>query len=210
MKVLVLIDRDGVLIYDDKYHLGSTNDWKEKVKVLPKVVDGLKLLDTLPDVGIYALTNQPGVVVKEFPKLTLERAKEVCGYVIDKINGMGGNIKDCFLCPHASLEYAKKRGDKYTFDKDLVHECNCFKPNLDMVFKALESEGVGIKDANIYVIGDRVTDIKTAINASGFGILVPFENEPGQEEEVKKLGNKDIHIAKDFLEAAKFIVDREK
>lgn len=63
----------------------------------------------------------------------------------------------------------------------------------------------------MYVIGDRATDVQTALNINGVGILVPFENEPGEDEKVKKLEDQThIYIARDLLNAAEFIVAREK
>jgi len=209
-KILVLVDRDGVLIYDDKYHLGRTNNWKKKVKVLPKVVEGLKKLRKIKGVSVYMITNQPGIAVKNFPLLTMKRSSEVCKFVVDKLKKKGGLIDDYFVCPHASPAYTKKR-KTYKFEKKLVCNCSCIKPRLGMVFNALKKEGITKENANIYVIGDRISDIKTALNIKGNGILVPFANEPGQIEMAKKIKQKSrVYIAKDFLGAANFIVTNEK
>ena len=44
------------------------------------------------------------------------------------------------------------------------------------------------------------------MNIGGTGILVPFENEPGQEDKVKKITDQSrIHIARNVLDAAEFI-----
>jgi phosphoglycolate phosphatase-like HAD superfamily hydrolase len=80
-----------------------------------------------------------------------------------------------------------------------------------MVFSALKVEDVTPENAHVYVIGDRVTDVQTALNINGVGILVPFENQPGEEEKVKTLeGQTRIYIAHDLLDAAQFIVARER
>ena len=80
--ILVCLDRDGTLIYDNKCNLGSQSDWKKKVKILPGVIKGIKELNKIPNIKIYMTTNQPGVAVKEFKLLTLKRAHEVCRYVV--------------------------------------------------------------------------------------------------------------------------------
>jgi len=103
----------------------------------------------------------------------------------------------------------KKAG--VTFDEKLVHEYKCLKPALGMVFNALKAENITPENANVYVIGDRATDVQTALNINGVGILVPFENEPGEDEKVKKLEDQThIYIARDLLNAAELIVTREK
>ncbi len=80
-----------------------------------------------------------------------------------------------------------------------------------MVFDALKSENVAPEDANVYVIGDRATDVQTALNIGGFGILIPFENEPGEDEKIKGLADQaHVYIAQNLLKAAEHIIAREK
>ncbi|MCK5553200.1 MAG: HAD hydrolase-like protein [Deltaproteobacteria bacterium] len=211
-KTIICIDRDGTLIYDERDHLylGRDDHWKSKVKILPYVIDGLTLLMTIPDSAIYMITNQPGVAIIDYPLLTFERTHQVCTHVVDELKSMGGRIDGYFLCPHATPGYVKTKPG-VNFDEKLVHECTCLKPNLGMVFDALKAENIAPDDAHVYVIGDRATDVQTALNINGIGILVPFENEPGEDEKVKKLEDQTrIYIAHDLLDAAGFIVAREK
>ncbi|MFP3982996.1 MAG: hypothetical protein ACLFV2_04815 [Desulfurivibrionaceae bacterium] len=79
-KTITCIDRDGSLIHDTREHLflGREDDWREKVRILPHVVEGLRLLNTITGAGIYMITNQAGVAISDFPLLTEERAHEVC------------------------------------------------------------------------------------------------------------------------------------
>ena len=208
-EIMICLDRDGTLIYDEKYHLGRTDDWKSKIQVLPTVIEGLKLLKTIPNVAIYVITNQPGVAVKDFPLFTLERAHEVCQHIINVIRKMGGHIDGYFLCPHAHPDYVIKRS-KYKFDEKMVCDCVCRKPRLGMIFKALKAENLTLQDTDIYVLGDRSSDVQTALKAKGTGILVPFENESGQMEEVKELDQTHLYLAKNFLDAVQFIIRQRK
>ncbi|MCW4042264.1 MAG: HAD-IIIA family hydrolase [Candidatus Bathyarchaeota archaeon] len=208
-KILVCLDRDGTLVYDNKYHLGRTDDWKSKIEILPTVIEGLRLLRTLSDVAIYIITNQPGIAIREFPLLTLDRAHEVNRYILTEIAKMGGQIDGYFLCPHANLQYVKKKTN-YHFDEKMVCDCECEKPKSGMVFDALKSEGLTREEAILYVIGDRSSDVETALNINGRGILIPFENEPRHFEKIKKLDQANVYIARDFLDAAQFIVDQNK
>jgi hypothetical protein len=52
--------------------------------------------------------------------------------------------------------------------------------------------------------------VLTALNINGFGILILFDNEPGEEEKVKRLDDqRRIYIARNMIEAAEFISTRE-
>ncbi len=207
------MDRDGTLIYDTREHLflGSDNDWMSKIGVLPYVVDGLKLLKkNFPGAAIYMITNQPGVAISDFPLLTLDRAHQVSQYLVEMLNKEGGRIDGYFLCPHANPEYVEKHA-WFHFDKSFVGECCCIKPGLGMVFKALRAENIRPENANVYMIGDRTSDVQTALNIKGFGVLVPFENQPGEDEKAMRLGDQEhVHIARNFLDAAEVVVKRER
>jgi histidinol-phosphate phosphatase family protein len=209
IKTLICIDRDGTLIFDKKEHLylGRDDEWRSNVRILPHVIEGLTILRTVPNSAVYMITNQPGVAIADFPLLTMERAHEVCQYVIDKIRSTGGHMNGYFLCPHANHDYVKRYGKRYHFNEDLVCECDCIKPGLGMVFDALRSEGVTREGVSIYVIGDRATDVETALNIGGTGILIPFENQPGEDDKVRELPDQsDIYIAKNLREAGELMI----
>jgi len=169
-KTLICIDRDGTLIHDTREHLflGRDNDWQEQIGILPHVVEGLRLLNTIAGVGIYMITNQAGVAISDFPLLTEERAHEVCRYVLAVLKGEGANLAGHFLCPHATPEYAARKPTT-NFHAHLVHDCHCLKPGLGMVFNALQAEGITPDNADLYVIGDRASDVQTALNLGGTG-----------------------------------------
>lgn len=212
-KTLVCIDRDGTLIYDSKDHLflGRDDGWESKVRILPRVVVGLKLLNTIPDASVYMITNQVGVAISDYSLLTNERAHEVCKYVIDKIKNLGVNINGYFLCPHATLDYVKTKLG-VNFDKKLVHKnCKCLKPALGMVFNALKAENITPENTDIYFIGDRASDVQTALNINGTGILIPFEGESNEEKKIAKLvGQERVHVVGNLLKAAELIFKQKR
>ncbi len=210
-KIIICIDRDGTLIHDKREHLflGRDDDWQAKVKILPLVIDGLKKMRTLPNAAIYMITNQAGVAISDYPLLTIEKAREVCQYVVDGLNETGPYIDGYFLCPHATPEYVRSKPG-VSFDKQMVHDCHCLKPALGMVFEALKAEGITRETAKIFVIGDRTTDVQTALNINGCGILIPFENEPGELDKTQMLQERSrIYIAENLLQAAEFIYRQE-
>lgn len=211
IRTLICIDRDGTLIYDGKKHLylGRDDEWQSKVRILPHVINGIRALNKIPDSAVYMITNQPGVAITDFPLLSAERAHEVCKYVIDEIKNAGGRIDGHFLCPHADRVYVKNHRE-YHFDEELVCDCDCIKPGLGMVFNALRSEGVTRENAKVFVVGDRASDVKTALNIGGIGILIPFENQPGEHETVRRLSDESrIYIARNLTDAAKYIAGHQ-
>jgi len=213
-QLLICIDRDGTIDYDKKtrprYHLGRQRNWKSKVRFIQSSISGLKLLNKkLPQAKIYMISNQPGIAIKEFPLLTRERGKEVFEYILKKLASKGIKIDGYEFCGKATPDYVQRHG-QYSFHKKLVGDFDCWKPKPGMIKSILKREKLKPKETRIYVIGDRVSDVQTAVNVKGLGILVPFIYQPGEKEKVKKLKSKKKYIAKDFLNAAKFIVKREK
>jgi histidinol-phosphate phosphatase family protein len=210
LKTLICIDRDGTLIYDTREHLflGRDNEWKEKIRILPHVVEGLRIMNSVPDSVIYMTTNQPGVAISDYPLLTLEKAHEVCSFVIEMLQKLGVSINGYFLCPHANQDYVKSKPG-VSFDLGLVHDCQCLKPALGMVFDALRAEYLTPDNTHLYVIGDRVTDVQTALSLGGVGILIPFENQPGEDEKAKELEPQTLtHAASTMLQAAQIIAGK--
>jgi len=207
-KILIFIDRDGTLIYDKKCYYGSQKNWKSLMQICPGVVQGIKSLMKIPNSKIYMISNQPGVAIKNLHLLTLKRAHEVSKYVLNQLKRKNAKINGYEFCFHTTPLYTKTH-KQFTFNKKLVSKCTCMKPKPGMINKILKRERLSRKDVKIYVIGDRVSDVKTALNAKGFGILVPFRNQPKEKIKVRKIKNKKKYIAKSFLDAAKFIVKKE-
>lgn len=213
-QLLIFIDRDGTVLYDIKhsprYYLGRQKDWKSKTRFLKGVVEGLKLLKkNVPEAKIYLISNQPGIAIKDFPLLTKKRAHETFKYVLRKLASKGVKLDGYEFCGKASPKYVKFRSE-FSFDKKLTGNFDCIKPKSGMIKSVLKKEKLKPGSVEIYVIGDRTSDVETAHNVKGFGILVPFVNQPGQNTKFKKIKNKKKYVAKDFLDAARFIVKREK
>ena len=206
MTTLVCIDRDGTINYDDRDYLGGTDDWKNKVKILPGVVAGIKRLKKAGAL-VYIISNQSGVAMKSLPLLTETRAREVCEYVMKTLEERGAKIDGCKICIHVSKEYADKRRE-IKFDASLVKACGCRKPAIGMIKDIMKERN--ISGARVYVIGDRATDVQTALNARGTGILIPSESLPGEDEKVKALKSRNALIMKNVKEAADFILKKER
>jgi len=204
-RVFVFLDRDGTLIYDDKYYLGKQRNWRSLIRFMPDVVAGIRALRRIKGVGIHMMTNQIGISIKNFPLLTLERAHEVCREIMNRMRKRGARLDDYILCDHVSPTYVKKH-PRFRFERKLVCNCSCVKPNSGMINDLLKKSGSEKSKAKIYVVGDRASDVRTGIKAGGFGILIPFTNEPGEIERFTRIKSRKKYLAKDFLDAAKFIV----
>ena len=74
MTIIICSDRDGTITKDENYYLGSQNNWKELVHFLEGVVEGIKLLNKIPDTFFFITTNQAGVAIanESHVLLTLE------------------------------------------------------------------------------------------------------------------------------------------
>lgn len=206
-ETVVCIDRDGTLIYDDRYYLGRQENWREMIEFLAGVVEGVRRLNSIP-ATTYMITNQSGVAVKDFDRLTEEKAREVCQEILDRLSKQGAEMDGYYLCPHVPPDYEDTHPDLEVEEEKVCH-CECIKPNTGMVDNVLEDAGIEKEGARVYVIGDRASDVKTALNASGTGILVPFENQEGEKQEVRDMESENAYIADDFLDAAKFVEARE-
>ncbi|VVB78237.1 Histidine biosynthesis bifunctional protein HisB [uncultured archaeon] len=217
MTTLVCLDRDGTINKDEDYFLGSSLNWKQQVKILEGVVDGIKLLNNISDLEIFIITNQSGVALKgsKFELLNEKRMHEVNEYIINLLERQGAKIRGYFSCPYVDnkyLEKAKKIGREINPDyiKDKHPD---LKPNIGMIIKAAETIEKKIEECNIYNIGDRYTDVEMGLKAGGTGILVPGKKtrELGDEarvKEIQEIYKQRVYIAKDFLDAATYITNK--
>lgn len=209
--ILIGIDRDKTINHDNKYYLGRQKDWKSKIKILPHVIKGLKLLNKeLPKAKLYMITNQRGVSIKDFPLLTEKRANEVCRYIMRKLREKGVKMHGYEACTRADPGYPKTH-PKFKFDKKLIGNFSYIKPKPGMIYNAIKKQKWKKLNTKVYMIGDRECDVKAGLNAKGFGILVPFDNNLKQKTKARKLKqkHKNVYIAKNFLDAAKFIIKNE-
>lgn len=210
MPIVIFSDRDGTINLDENYYLGSKPNWKEQVSLLEGVVEGIKLINRIPDSHFFIVTNQSGVALtnEDFEQLTEERLEEVNRYIVDMIAKEGGLVDGVYSCPYVDSAYVEKSAKKNrTVDTKYVHDNHeDMKPNTGMMLKALTSMGLKPDDCDIYMIGDRKSDVQMGISIGGTGILVESfkTRELGDAEAVKEMDGKK-YIAGNFLEAARYI-----
>lgn len=210
MSIVVFSDRDGTINKDENYYLGSAYNWKDQVSFLDGVVKGIKLLNDIPDSYIFIITNQSGVALKGglFDNLTEDRMHEVNTYIIRTLETQGAKVNGYFACPFVDSNYVKKAEEKKR-EIDLEFVCDNhidLKPNIGMIQKALDSVNLKKEDCELFMIGDRLSDVQMGLNAGGTGILIESykTKELGDIQKVSVLEGK-TYVAKNFLDAANYI-----
>ncbi|MFC1478139.1 HAD-IIIA family hydrolase [Candidatus Margulisiibacteriota bacterium] len=216
MSTLICCDRDGTINDDCNFYLGRESNWQEHVSILPGVIEGIRQLNAITDSSFFIITNQPGVAVTidSFKQLTEERVKDVNRYINNLLNKEGLKIDGTFYCPYASREYIEKTESRgWRYDPAYIQEDPFdMKPNIGMIKKAAEALEKELSDfENIYVIGDRESDILAALNAGGKGIWVPSPEQIRDKhwQKTKKLKDQypdKVYMAEDFPDAAEWIV----
>lgn len=142
---LIVLDRDGVINHDSDDYIKSQEEW------LP--IDGsLEAIARLNHGGytVVIASNQSGLARGYFNIETLSLMHKKMQEMLAKV---GGQIDAIFYCPHAPND-----------------ACDCRKPKPGMLLEIGQRFNVPLKD--VIFIGDSISDIKAASNASAKAMLV--------------------------------------
>lgn len=201
MTIAVFLDRDGTINFDDNLYLGRSTNWKDLVSILPSVCSGIRLLNSIPDLHVFIVTNQSGVALEYFSE---ERMHEVNRYIINVLEAKGAIVKDYAACCYVTREYITQKKVK-EYNAAYVGNYPCIKPNIGMIKSLLKKHN--LSPEHIYVLGDRLSDVKLGLDVGGKGILIPSAKtmELGDCEKLKVMDNKNTHQSSTFLAAAKWI-----
>jgi histidinol-phosphate phosphatase family protein len=146
----------------------------EQFELLPKVAEGIKLLNEL-DVKVVVATNQSGIARGYFSKEDLKRIHK---RMIDELLKRGAKIDAIYYCPHHPND-----------------NCGCRKPRIGMLERAARNFALDL--SRCFVVGDKKLDIETGRNAGCMSILVPGpETEPNVEADYVAA---DLHEAARFV-----------
>lgn len=137
-KKIVFLDRDGVINKDHGY-VGQI----EEFEFVDGVFEACKYFSSL-GYEIIVITNQSGIgrgyyTQEDFEKLTT--------YMLEKFKENGIKILKVYYCPHSP---------------DI--DCSCRKPNIGMIKNACNDFEIDLNKS--WLIGDKISDIETAINAN--------------------------------------------
>ena len=217
-KILVCSDRDGTINVDNDYYLGKSPNWKSQIEFLPGVIRGIKLLNKIPNLEFFIITNQSGVAISydkkdsEFANLTEERMHEVNHEIITQLAGNGASVRSYFACPFVDSAYAKSALVKgRTINSKYLHDNHPnIKPAIGMIEKAAKSIISKLSDCDIWMIGNRFSDVQTGINANGRSILIERNSRPEditQAFAAAEIFPDRIFLAFNFYRAAKKIAE---
>ncbi len=162
MKKILFIDRDGTLIWEPPTDFQI--DSFEKFKFLPGVITWLGKIARELDYELVMVTNQDGLGTDSFPEAAFWPVQNLMIQILE----------------NEGISFSEICIDK-TFEKD---DQPTRKPKTGMLTKYLQ----GNYDlANSYVIGDRITDVKLAVNLGAKSIFIKNYDKPhGYEDLISK------------------------
>ncbi len=181
MKVIFL-DRDGTINVDKGYVFQKENLVWEK-----NVISGLKLLGE-SGFEFIIITNQSGIARGYFSE---KEFFEFNDFLVAELKKENIAIKKTYFCPYHPTEGI----GKYLLDSPLR------KPGTGMIEKAFRDFPIDKKSS--WMIGDKWSDVLAGKNFGLRSVLVST-GKAGQDKEHQTEAD---FVAKDFLEAAKFIIN---
>lgn len=178
---IVFLDRDGVI--NEYPGHGYYVDKVKAFKFIPGAVDAIARLSQAGHT-LFVISNQAGVAKKLYTKATL---KAIDAVLHKGVKAAGGKIRKVYYCTHPS-------------DGD----CDCRKPGIGNIKKALKSIGKDLRAAKSgFFAGDTQIDIEAGHKAGCTTILV--ESGRDRAKDTKKWKIKPDHIVKTLNQAADLI-----
>lgn len=146
---LIILDRDGVINHDSKNYIKSADEWQP-------IAGSLEAIAMFSNAGIPVgiATNQRGISLGLYDHQALEEMHAKMHALLADLKGQIHAIEFCIA-------------------DDPAHPDR--KPNPGMLLKIVESLPMP-KDATIYFVGDKISDIEAALNAGVFPVLVRTGN----------------------------------
>jgi D-glycero-D-manno-heptose 1,7-bisphosphate phosphatase len=151
MNKAVFIDRDGTLNREVDFLSNP-----EQLQLIEGTVEALQLLKKL-EYKLIVITNQSGIARGYFSEEDLQKIHITLQQMLKK-NGV--ELDAIYYCPHHPSEG----------QAPYVQTCNCRKPLPGMILAAAEQFQIDLSKS--FMIGDKLSDIKTGINAGCRTILV--------------------------------------
>ncbi|MFA5866568.1 MAG: HAD family hydrolase [Actinomycetota bacterium] len=184
-KTAVFLDRDGVIIEDI-----ADSSYRE-IKILPKVVDSLRLLKKY-DLALIVVTNQPGIAKGAFTSKDVEMVHQILN---KKLKANGCPIDAFYYCPHHPTSGLSSQ---YT------RVCQCRKPEIGLLVKAAKSFNLELDKC--FMIGDFTWDIQAGKRAGCTTLLVKSRRRSDREVEAIIKESKPDFFCEDLYQAAKVVI----
>ncbi len=142
---LIVLDRDGVINHDSDAYIKSKEEW------LP-IEGSLEAIARLNHGGytVVVASNQSGLARGYFD---IEALSAMHKKMDDMLTKLGGQVDAIFYCPHEPDD-----------------ACDCRKPKPGMLLEIGQRFNVPLNE--VIFVGDSISDIKAASNASAKAMLV--------------------------------------
>lgn len=179
-RICVFLDRDGTLNYD----FGFVHK-REEVRLLPKVEEGVKLLNDM-GLKIIVTSNQSGIGRGFFNERDVE---DVNFELKRKLEEVGARVDAFYFCPHSPEE-----------------DCECRKPKPGQINRAEKEFGVDVK--NSFCIGDKKEDMDFG-RLNGVKCIAVLTGKT-KREQIKNWNEKPDFIAENLFIASQWIKNQLK
>ncbi len=174
----VFVDRDGTINVDTHFPHRA-----EALEFIPRALDGLRLLATLP-LDVIVASNQAGIALGIF---TREQMSRFNTELRTKVEHSAGRIDAFYYCPHLEPKHLPPG----------VPPCICSKPAPGMLLEAAEDFDLDLSRS--FLIGDKTSDIAAGQSVGCVTILVRT-GKAGQEDGA--VPAEPHHIAENLHQAA--------
>ena len=151
MRAAVFLDRDGTI----NEQMGYINHI-DRFQMLPEVAPAIRTLNEAK-VPVVVVTNQSGLARGYFPPelLTVVHEKMVAALAEE-----GAHVDGIYVCPH----HPEAKEEQYR------QTCMCRKPKTGLFEQAARELEIDLEKS--YVVGDRWSDLKAAVNCRAVPVLV--------------------------------------
>lgn len=150
-KPAVFLDRDGTL----NEQMGYINHIS-RFHLLEGAAQAVRRLNEA-GVPVVIVTNQSGLARGYFPQELLEQVHDK---MVRLLAEEGSHVDGIYICPH----HPEAKKEEHRLD------CDCRKPKPGLVLRAAEEMELDVSRS--FVVGDRWSDLKTAVNCGATPVLV--------------------------------------
>jgi D-glycero-D-manno-heptose 1,7-bisphosphate phosphatase len=151
LRPAVFLDRDGTI----NEQMGYINHIS-RFQLLPGVAEAIRRLNEA-DIPVVVVTNQSGLARGYFPEELLVAVHEKMERLLAE---QGAHVDGIYICPH----HPEAKNEKYRL------ACNCRKPGTGLLVRAAEEKDLDL--ARSFVVGDRWSDLKSAVTCGATPVLV--------------------------------------
>ncbi len=189
MRKAVFLDRDGTLNVD----VGYPHRY-DQLDIYPQSFEAVKRFNQ-DGLLVVVVTNQSGV---GRGLLTEDDLQDIHARLSASFLRNEARLDAIYYCPH----YTLSEDPRYRKD------CDCRKPKPGLAHRAAADLGIDL--ANSYMIGDKADDILFGMNIGAAPVLVLTGSGRGSLSDLQEQNITPACVASDVLEAAGWILGRER